>query len=34
LLDGRARCVDWQLGATREITDEIHVVPLVIILGH
>ena len=34
LLDGGARCVDWQLGATREITDEIHVVPLVIILGH
>jgi len=32
LLDGRARAIDWQLGATREISDHIHAVPLVIIL--
>jgi hypothetical protein len=34
LLDGGARCIDWELGATREISDEIHVVPLVIILDN
>jgi hypothetical protein len=34
LLDGGVRCIDWQLGATREISDEIHVVPLVIILDN
>ena len=34
LLDGRARCIDWQLGAAREISDDIHVVPLVIILDN
>ena len=32
LLDGRARCIEWELGATREISDDIHVVPLAIIL--
>lgn len=30
LLDDGVRCVDWQLGATREISNEIHAVPLVI----
>ena len=34
LLDGRARSIDWQLGATREISDDIHVVPLVVILDN
>ncbi|MBW1865686.1 MAG: pancreas/duodenum homeobox protein 1 [Deltaproteobacteria bacterium] len=34
LLDGRARCIDWKLGATREISDDIHVVPLGIILDN
>ena len=34
LLDGGARCIDWQLGATREVSDKIHVVPLVIILDN
>ena len=32
LLDGRARCVDWQLGITREASNELHVIPLVISL--
>ena len=32
LLDGRARCVDWQLGITRESSNELHVIPLVISL--
>ena len=34
LLDGGARCIDWQLGATREISDDIHVVPLVVFLDN
>jgi len=34
LLDGGVRCIDWELGATREISDEIHGVPLVIILDN
>ena len=32
LLDGKVRCVDWQLGATREISAEIHAIPLEIFL--
>ena len=32
LLDGRARCVDWQLGATRELSGTRHVIPLIISL--
>lgn len=32
LLDGSSRCVDWQLGPTQEVSDEIHVIPLIIIL--
>jgi hypothetical protein len=32
LLDGKVRCVDWQLGATREISTEIHAIPLEIFL--
>jgi hypothetical protein len=34
LLDGRARCADWTLESTQEMTRELHVVPLVIHLGH
>lgn len=33
-LDGRGRCVDWKLGSTREISNEIHVIPLIIILDN
>lgn len=33
LLDGRATCIDWQIGFTREISDELHVIPLTILLG-
>lgn len=32
LLDGSGRCVDWQLGPTQEVSNEIHVIPLIIIL--
>jgi len=32
LLDGRGRCVDWQLGSTREISNDVHVIPLDIVL--
>ena len=32
LLDGRAKCIDWQMGFTREISDVLHVIPLSIIL--
>lgn len=30
LLDGQGRCGEWKLGATREVTRALHVVPLVI----
>jgi hypothetical protein len=32
LLDGNDRCVDWQLGPTQEVSTEIHVIPLIILL--
>ena len=32
LLDGRGRCVDWQLGSTQEISNDVHVIPLDIFL--
>jgi hypothetical protein len=31
-LDGRGRCVDWKLGSTQEFSNEIHKIPLIIIL--
>ncbi len=30
LLDGRARCVGWQLGNTEEVSNRLHVIPLTI----
>ena len=33
LLGGRARCVDWQLGLTQEVSGEHHIIPLVISLA-
>lgn len=30
LLDGRARYVDWQLGSTQEVSNEIHFIPFII----
>jgi hypothetical protein len=33
-LDGRGRCVDWKLGSTQEISNEIHVIPLIIFLDN
>ncbi len=32
LLDGRGTCADWQLGATQEMSDVVHVIPLSITL--
>ena len=31
-LDGRGRCVDWQLGPTQEISNDVHIIPLGITL--
>jgi hypothetical protein len=31
-LNGTARCADWKLGATREISRELHIIPLTISL--
>ena len=33
-LDGTGRCVDWKLGHTREMSNEIHGIPLIIILDN
>lgn len=33
LLGGRARCVDWQLGLTQEVSSDHHIIPLVISLA-
>ena len=30
MLDGRMRCTDWRLGTTREISRELHAIPLII----
>ena len=30
LLDGRAACVGWEIGRTREISQELHVIPLTV----
>ena len=32
LLDGFARCADWQLGNTREVSSDLHIIPLIIFL--
>ena len=32
LLNGRARCIDWQFGSTLEKSDELHAIPLTILL--
>ena len=32
LLNGRADCVDWHLGSTREVSGQLHVIPLSIFL--
>ena len=32
-LNGRAECVDWKLGNTREISRALHIVPLTVFLG-
>ena len=32
-IDGRARCIGWRLGSTREVSRELHVIPLFISLS-
>ena len=32
LLNGRATCTGWQLGSTKEVSSELHVIPLTISL--
>ena len=32
IIDGRARCSNWQLGRTMEVSDVLHVVPFTIFL--
>ena len=32
LLNGRARCTDWQLGMTQVVSSELHVIPLILFL--
>ena len=33
LLDGRWRCAGWRLGLTREVSSELHVLPLLITIA-
>jgi hypothetical protein len=33
ILDGRAKCLDWELGSTQTDTDNLHTIPLTIYLG-
>jgi hypothetical protein len=33
LLDGRVKCGDWQLGPTREVSQDHHVIPLIVSIG-
>lgn len=33
LLNGRATCADWQIGATRGLSRELHVIPLFVSLN-
>ncbi len=32
LLNGSAKCIDWQIGFTQEISDKLHVIPLTVLL--
>jgi hypothetical protein len=32
LLDGKVRCIDWRLGSTQEISNDVHAIPLEIFL--
>jgi hypothetical protein len=31
-LKGRANCIDWQLGFTREVSGELHIIPFTVFL--
>jgi hypothetical protein len=33
-IDGRGRCVGWKLGSTQEMSNEIHGIPLIIMLDN
>lgn len=32
LLKGRAKCIDWRLSTTREVSDELHIIPFTVLL--
>jgi hypothetical protein len=32
VVNGRARCTDWKLGRTKEVSSDLHVIPLIIFL--
>lgn len=32
LIDGKGKCTDWKLGTTREVSRELHVVPLTVFM--
>ncbi len=32
LLKGSAKCTDWQLGLTREVSDKLHIIPFTVLL--
>lgn len=32
LLNGRAKCTDWKLSSTREVSRQLHVIPLIVSL--
>lgn len=32
LIDGHAKCTDWQLGATREVSADLHTIPFTVFL--
>ncbi len=34
LLNGKAECTDWHLGATRELSKKIHIIPFTVFLNH
>ena len=32
-LNGQGKCIDWKLGRTNEISNDLHVIPLIITIG-
>ncbi|MBT3310531.1 MAG: pancreas/duodenum homeobox protein 1 [Desulfobacterales bacterium] len=32
LMNGKTKCTDWKIGSTREISKELHIIPLIVTL--